>query len=279
MNRVAISFSVLCINLLLGASFSFAGPAGAAIRETAEVVLKKFGKGAAGQTVEELTEATTKAVARHGNDALPLLRKSGHAGFAALEEAGDKAPDILKLYARKGDEAIWVISQPKKLAIFIKHGDSAADALLKHPGIADNLIGKYGDNAVGALNSVSRQSAQRLSMIADDGLLTATSRSSELLPIIQRYGDAAMDFIWKNKGALTVASALTLFLANPEVYISGAKSLVVDPIAGPIARSVNWTLIIIIATGVVFAPFIVRSIKKAAVEARSQGNEKDDKTT
>jgi hypothetical protein len=279
MNRSAITFAALLMNLFLGASSSFAGPAGTTIRETAEVILKKFGKGVAGQTVEELTEATTRVVARYGDDALPLLRKSGHAGFAALEEAGEKAPDIIKLYARKGNEAIWVISQPKKLAIFMKHGDSAADALLKHPGIADTLIGKYRDDAVGALNSVSRQSAQRLSMIADDGVLTATSRSSELLPIIQRYGDAAMNFIWKNKGALTVASALTLFLANPEAYISGAKSLVVDPIVGPIARSVNWTLLIIIVAGVVFAPFIIRSIKKAAVEARSHRSEKDDKTT
>lgn len=256
-------FSIVVLFLAIFASSSLAGPAGTAIRETAEFILTKFGKGAAGQTVEEVTEATAKVVTQYGNDALPLLRKSGHSGFTALKEAGENAPDIIKLYARKGDEAIWIISEPKKLAIFIKHGDSAADALLKHPGIADSLVGRYGDEAVGALNSVSRQSAQRLSMVADDGLLTATPRSKELLTVIRKYGDEAMDFVWKNKGALTVAAVLGTFLADPQTYISGAKDLVVSPIIEPIARGANWTLIITGFLIVVFLPFITRSIVKA----------------
>jgi len=249
--------------LIAFANPAIAGQAGTAIRETAEFILTKFGKGAAGQTVEEVTEATAKIVAKHGDEALPLLRNSGHAGFTALKEAGENAPDVIKLYARKGDEAIWVISEPKKLPIFIKHGDSAADALLKHPGIADTLIGRYGDEAVGALNTVSRQNAQRLSMVADDGLLTATPRSKELLPVIRQHGDEAMDFIWKNKGSLAVAAVLGTFLADPQTYISGAKELVVSPLVEPIARSTNWTLIIAGVLIVVFLPFIARSIMKA----------------
>ena len=165
------------------------------------------------------------------------------------------------------------ISKPKKLAIFIKHGDSAADALLKHPGIADNLIGGYGDEAVGALNSISRKSAQRLSMAADDGLLTATEQSAELLPVIRRYGDEAMDFIWKNKGSLAVATVLASFLADPEPYITGAKELIVDPIAAPIVNGMNWTLIIGSILVVVFLPFIVRSLVKAKAAINPQNEE------
>lgn len=252
--------AVLCFAF---ASPATAGPPGTAIRESAEFILTKFGKGAAGQTVEEVTEATAKVVARYGDEALPLLRNSGHAGFTALKEAGENAPDVIKLYARKGDEAIWVISEPKKLAIFIKHGDSAADALLKHPGIADSLIGRYGDEAVGALNTVSRQNAQRLSMVVDDGLLAATPRSSELLRVIRQYGDEAMDFIWKNKGPLAIAAVLGTFLADPQAYISGAKELVVSPVVEPIARSINWTLITAGVLIIVFLPYIARSVMKA----------------
>ena len=248
---------------ILASNLAIAGPAATTIRETAEVIVDKFGKGAAGQTVEEVTETTAKAVVLHGDDALPLLRNSGHAGFAALNEAGESAPDVIKLYARKGDEAIWVISESKKLAIFIKHGDSAADALLKHPGIADSLIGQYGDEAVGALNTISRQSAQRLNIVANDGLLTVTQRSSELLPVIRRYGDEAMDFIWNNKGSLAVASALATFVADPQAYISGVKELVVEPIVSPIVKNTNWTLIIAGILIVAFLPFIARAIAKA----------------
>lgn len=262
MRYLSSLFIGICL-VLASASSASAGLASTAVRETAEFILTKFGKGAAGQTVEEVSEAAAKMVARHGDEALPLLRNSGHAGFTALKEAGEKAPDVIKLYARKGDEAIWVISEPKKLAIFIKHGDSAADALLKHPGIADSLIGRYGDEAVGALNTISRRNAQRLSMVADDGLLAATPKSKELLPVIRKYGDEAMDFIWKNKGALSVSVALVTFLDDPQAYISGAKELIVSPIVEPIARSTNWTFIIAGILIVVFLPFIARSMMNA----------------
>ncbi len=237
---------------------------GPAIRETSEFILKKFGKGAAGQTADEVAKATAKIVAQHGDAALPLLRNSGHAGFTALRQAGDKAIDVIKLHARKGNEAIWIVSRPKKLSIFLKHGDSAADALIKHPGIADNLIGKYGDDAVGAINKVTRPNAQRLGVISKEGLLEASKRSPELLPVIRRYGDEAMEFIWKNKGSLTVASVLATFLADPDAYISGAKELV-----KPITESMNWTWIAGVALVVVFLPFIARSISKARAEIKS----------
>ena len=175
----------------------------------------------------------------------------------------------MKLYARKGDDAIWVISEPKRLAIFIKHGDSAADALIKHPGIADSLIGRFGDDAVGALHSISRQSAQRLSMVAEDGLLNATPRSKELLSVIGRYGDDAMDFVWKNKGPLAVTAVLGTFLADPQTYISGAKELVISPVVEPIVRNTNWTLIIAGVLVVVFFPFIARSFARARTAIKS----------
>ena len=257
----------LIIGLLLISSFhsqfAVAGVAGTAVRDTASFILSKFGKGAAGQTVEELTETSARVMAKHGDEALPYLRSTGHAGFTALEEAGGRAPDVIKLFARKGDEAIWIISEPRKLSIFFKHGDSAADALLKHPGIADSLISKFGDPAVGALNKVSRQNGQRLGIAANEGLLTASDRSPELLGVVRQYGDAAMDFIWTNKGPLAVASILSSFLMDPAPYINGIKTLVVDPIVSPIVSSINWTFLVAAILGFIFLPFIVRSIRKA----------------
>lgn len=235
-----------------------AGTVVSAARQIADVILAKFGRGAAGETVDQVSEAAAKAIARHGDAVVPLLRNTGHVGFKALETAADKAPEVIKLYQRSGNEAVWIISEPKKLAIFIKHGDSAADALIKHPGIADSLIERFGGNAATALNGISRQSAQRLAMIADDGLLSASARSPELLPVIRQYGDHAMEFIWKNKGALTVAAVLGTFLADPPAYISGAKQLV-----DPIAKSINWILIFAGILVFVFLPFIARFFGKA----------------
>jgi len=246
------------IGCLVGTS-ARAAPAGTIIRETAEYIIQKFGRGAAGKTVDDVAKATSEAVAQYGDDAIPFLRNSGHQGFTALQQAGTKGPDVIKLFVRNGDEAIWIISEPKKLAIFLKHGDSAADALLKHPGIADTLIDQFGNDAVGALNGISRQGAQHLAIVADEGLLTATPQSTKLLLVIGSYGDKAMDFIWRNKGALTVATVLASFLVDPEAYISGAKKLIIDPVA----HGANWTLIIAGVLGIVFMPFIVRRFAKA----------------
>lgn len=254
--------AALVVACALSGSAALAGPTTTAIRETAEYVLAKFGKGAAGQTAEEVSASTAKALARHGEDAAPLLKAAGHSGYVALEEAGARAPEVIKLFAKRGDEAVWLISQPKKLAIFLKHGDNAADALIKHPGISDALIERFGDDAAIALNKISRQNAQRLGMIAEDGLLGATPRSPELLSVIRRYGDEAADFIWKNKGSLTVASVLGTFLADPKSFMTGAKKLVVDPI---VART-NWTLIIGGVLVFLFLPLIARKIAAARAE-------------
>lgn len=263
---------LIAVLFTLGIAFpappALAGPTTTAIREASEFILKTFGKGAAGETAEQIALKATNVLAKHGDECLPLLRRSGHAGFQALEEAGERAPDVIKLFAKRGDEAVWIISQPKKLTIFLKHGDTAAEALLKHPGIADDLIGKYGINAGGALTRVSRTQAQRLSMMAADGTLDAMPRKAELFDVIRKYGDEAMDFVWKNKGSLAVAAVLATFLSDPQSYISGATELIADPVLRPIAQNTNWTLIILIGLGVVFAPFIAFSITKTIASIR-----------
>ena len=103
-------------------------------------------------------------------------------------------------------------------------------------------------------------------MSADEGLLSATQRSPELLGVIRKYGDPAMNFIWNNKGALTVGTLLVGFLADPEPYFSGVKSLV-EPVAKsvvePMIKGVNWTLILSAIFVVAFLPVIVRSVRKA----------------
>jgi hypothetical protein len=131
-------------------------------KQAAEFILQKFGRRVPTQTVDEVAAAVSGVVAKYGDEAVPFLKASGHAGFDALEQAGDKAPEVIKLYLKRGDEAVWIISKPEKLAIFIKHGDTAAEALIKHPGIADSLIAQYGDDAAGALAKISRQSSRCL---------------------------------------------------------------------------------------------------------------------
>jgi hypothetical protein len=227
--------------LMLCAQLAFAGPTSTALRDTSEWIVKKFGAGAAGRTVDEVAVATAKVVARHGEEALPLLRSMGHAGFEVLEQAGERSNVVLKFFGRRGEEAAWLVAQPSKLKILLQHGEAAADALLKHPGIADDLVARFGSRAVAPLNALEREGAQRMAMAAREGLFEAAPQSGALLDVIGKYGQRAMDFIWRNKGALATGAVLVTFLQQPEAYINGAKQLVGDSIIAPIVRSIQWS--------------------------------------
>ncbi len=234
----------ICLFLMFSVVVSVqAAVSGSVLRETAEYILKKFGKGVAGGTIEEVTEATEKMLVKYGDDVLPLLREAGHSGFNALREAGEEAPKVIKLYAKRGNDAIWVMSENRKLALFLKYGDNAAAALIKHPSIADDVIEKFGTDAATALNAVSRQNAQRFGMLATEGFFTSTPQSAGLINIIGKHGDSAMNFIWRNKGALTVTAVLLKFYTDPQSFISGTNILT-EPVINSVANNTNWTVVI-----------------------------------
>ncbi|MFY7913111.1 MAG: hypothetical protein ACOVPA_00375 [Rubrivivax sp.] len=268
-----LALMLLVANLALGFAAQ-ASVLATGARETAEYILQKFGKRFPAQTADEVAQEVSRATARHGSDANRFLRAAGHSGLQALEQAGPKGPDVIKLYLRKGDDAVWLVSKPEKLVIFLKHGDNAADALVKHPGVADALITRHGAAAADALNRISQQSAQRLGMLSQDGLLTATPRSAELLGVIPKYGDAAMDFIWKNKGALMVAAVLGSFLADPGVYISGVRGLA-EAVPGKFLESLGRSNVFgLILGGILILaifPFLAGSVRRGVAAWRARG--------
>jgi hypothetical protein len=55
--------------------------------------------------------------------------------------------------------------------------------------------------------------------------LARSGRWGELLAVIERHGDRAMDFVWRHKGALTISTILATFLAEPEVFLGGGREL------------------------------------------------------
>jgi hypothetical protein len=59
---------------------------------------------------------------------------------------------------------------------------------------------------------------RRLAILAEDGTLARSGRWSELLAVIERHGDQALNFVWRNKGALTVTTVLEMFLADPHAF-------------------------------------------------------------
>lgn len=213
-----------------------------AAREVAEFLLKKFSKEAVGESVETLTAKVAQVTALYGDDGAVAIQKVGPKAFQVIAEVGEHSAGVVKLMARHGDDAVWVVSKPKQMAIFIRYGDEAAEAMIKHKGIAAPFIEKTGQPGVQALNVVGEEgNVRRLVNLVEDGVIVPGDESGRLLDVVGRYGDRAAEFIWRNKGALAVGAGLTAFLADPEPFIDGAMEL-----PKTVVRGTNWTVVIIV---------------------------------
>jgi hypothetical protein len=242
-------------------------------------VLKKFARETGEETVESLTGKIAKLAAQHGDEAVEAVRRVGPRAFRLAEEAGEQGAKAVRLMARVGDEAAWVVSRPRSMSLFARYGDEAADAMIRHKQIAEPLIEAYGPTAARALKAVDGQGGRRLAMMLDDGALARIGRTDQLLGVVERFGDRALDFVWRNKGVLAGGAALAAFLSDPKPYLDGVVQLtgtVGAQVAEPLkavsleaARSVNWTLVamLLILLGAIWAT--MRS--RRTVQARRIG--------
>ncbi len=227
----------------------FAGIASGAVRDTIELVTRRFAAEVAKEGAEAIGRRVVEAGEKFGQEGLEAIGKVGPRAFGKVTlEAGEHAPAVVILTARYGEQAVWVISKPRGLAVFVKYREEAATAVMKHPGVAERAVEQLGVPAARALNSVSSAQARRLGMMIEDGAIKTGERSSGLLAVVAKYGDKAMQFIWRNKGSLTVAAGLTAFLHDPEPFIQGTKDLAVAavmPVGMEVARRTNWTPVMI----------------------------------
>ena len=260
----------LLISSLISVPSTYAQAKSKAVREVAEYLIRKFGKETAGETVESLTRRLERLVVRHGDDVLEAVEKGGFRALSALEKTAERSPQLVKLLIRYGDEAVWIVERPKSTAIFLKYGDDAARALIKHGEIAEPVIEQLGQPAAKTLANLSHQQARRLAIMANNGDLAKIGCTRELLEVVTKHSDptwadAVMDFIWRHKGALAVSAALAAFIADPEPFINGVKDITkiaaentVGKVAEEAARQTNWTLIILALLTLSAALIVVR---------------------
>lgn len=256
-------------------------------QETAEFVLKKFGKKVLTEGTETFAKKITASTLRHGDDVINAVRRVGPSALALADDAGEQAPKVLRLLSKHGDDAaVWVAKRPAGMKLLSKYGDDAAEVLIKHKGLAEPVLEQFGAPAVNALGAIGPRGGRRLAMMAEGGELATIGRTPELMQVITRHGDAAMDFIWRNKGALAVGTTLTAFLARPEAFIDGSNQLAgtigdvaVKPLVQETGRAISsliWALLVILiavpAAGVfvtVKYPTLVAEIAKALSAKRA----------
>jgi hypothetical protein len=202
------------------------------VRETVEFILKRFGKEATEFGTENLTKKVALFAMKYGDDAINAMKKVGPRSFKYIDDAGEHAGgQLVKIMAKHGNESLHVIAKPGRMAIFLKYGEEAGEAMIKHGEICDPFISKFGASAVKALANVSdNQAARRIVLIQNETGLAP--KMPELLDTIGKYGEKAVAFIWNNKGALATTAVLAAFLADPKPFIDGTQTLVSIPLQG-----------------------------------------------
>ena len=243
----------ICISgmaIFAGSTRLSAGVGEKVVQETAEFVMRKFGKTALKEGAETFAERLGKAATRHGDDLFKAVRKVGPKAIQYADDAGEQAPRILSLLSKHGDDAAhWVILRPQAMKLVSQYGDDTAEVLIRHKGVAEPLMEHLGKPAVEALQAVGPQGGRRLAMMADSGNLARIGQVPDVMNVIARYGDPAMDFIWRNKGPLAVGTTLTAFLAEPKAFIDGTTKLagtvgssLVQPVVQETAKAFSWVI-------------------------------------
>lgn len=261
--KSAIAFLVLMIPATANAQ----GIVGKAARETAEFLMGKFGRQVATEGAEKLAGRIATAAARHGDEVVTAVRRAGPQALKLVDDAGANAPQVIRLLSRYGDDAARLLSQPKAAFLVSRFGDDAAAVILKHEGIAEPLVEKFGSSAVSALGKVGARGGQRLAIMGEAGEI-----GPEMMGVIAKYGDPAMEFIWRHKAALAATGAMAAFVNNPKPFIDGTNQLattvgenVAKPTlqaAGKVAQEaatfVRWALTIGVGTIAVGACMALR---------------------
>jgi hypothetical protein len=233
-----------------------AGVSTAVIRELTEFVSKKFGKEVAEEGSEVVSRGIERAVAAGGDDAVKAIRTLGPRAIQLIDSAGDEAVQASRLLAQFGDEAVWVVGNASRRTLAAKLGDEAAEAMIKHGAAAEKVLELGGKAAANAAKNLSTREGRQLAMLAGDEATSKLVSNEALMNTVAKFGDKGMEFVWKNKGVLTAATVLAVFVADPEPFIEGTKSLAevaaqtaVEPIAKGIAGNTNWTLTIVLLAG------------------------------
>ena len=174
--RKIICFVVITITHLVCVGNATAGIASTALREVAELLFEKGGREIAKDSAESVARKLGTVAEKYGPAGVDAARRGGPTAFRYLVEGGEQAPKVVKLFEKYGDSAIQVVSRPKSMAIFIKHGEEAATAMIRHPGIAEDLIAPLGAPASRALSANPSSSKGRGVTARADSACDCSSR-------------------------------------------------------------------------------------------------------
>jgi hypothetical protein len=164
------------------------------------------------------------------------------------KKSGKAAREGVEAATKKGASRVGAKAASRGGALLVRGSDD----------VAARVVGRFGDDGVRALNSLSPTGAKRLAMMSDD--LAGSGRGRDWMRIIAQRGDEATDWLWQRRGSVAVGTVATAVLLQPEEFIEASERVATttinaagEHIAGPIVNSaasaIPWALVWIIVIG------------------------------
>jgi hypothetical protein len=213
----------------------------AAARRVAREIVESFGR----EAVESAEPRVLRLVEAYGEEAAAVLRRVGPPGVLAMERFG--APG-LRILSRFGEDGVRLLAVEGEAAVaaLARYGEEGVGLMVRHPGVGREVLEAFGAQVLRA--PLRTESVITLDRLAEP--IRKSGRSAEILSVVERYGDRACDFLWRNKGTIFAGAVLASFLHDPKPYLDGVKELAVEPasrVAREAAAKTDWTLVAISA--------------------------------
>ncbi len=219
---------------------------GAAVRRAAQELVRYVETRWARETVEAMEPRIVRAIENAGEDAVIAIRRVGpRAGLHAVETHGASGA---RLIARWGDDGARLLADDGATAVsmYARYGDEAVELMLRHPGAGGRIATELGDQGIRVASALSADGAVQLAGVSP--MIARSGRASAVMGVVEKFGDRACAFLWRNKGVVFGAALLAAFLNDPEPYIAGVKQLVVEPakaVGREVSAKTDWTFVIV----------------------------------
>lgn len=186
-------------------------------------------------------ETTAKMISSYGDDALKIVSNYGDDSIRIFRKYGDEGVTLLKKYRYEyikllngpsGKSVNKILKHPKGLILlkenpklgphYERYGKSLLDFLTKNPGGLESV--KLTGLRPGILSRLSQNNMTWLEATIPKMPL---EDAHHFRTIIEKFGDAAVDFARRNQDILFKAGAFAVFAAHADEIIRGGRDVLI----------------------------------------------------
>ena len=220
----AVAFSLAILALAAGEASAQSAAVRKAAKELVEYLEKWFAREVAEEGAEKLEMRFAQVISKYGDDAAIAARKLGpKIALDAVQKHGAAGVRILSKFGDRGARLLGT-EGPAAMRVFNHLGDEGVELMIRRHG---------------------ELTAARLPDLAQ--AIKASGKSTQVLAVLEKYGDRACSFIWRNKGVIFSGAVLAAFLADPVPYFDGLKTVADVPMSH-IAAGTDWTAVFLMMT-------------------------------